>query len=256
MVPWIYNGETTRTLKQWRGHRLLGIDSSLLGLPNSAELLKQFSVVEVTNQSGSTGTRYPEARMSVLYDLLNRVGLDGRLEPSSLGEVDLAIEQLSKARAGDVLINDRGFTGYRYLAWHHRLGLHHISRCSTASFGAAQEMFRMNRAGRSKVVRLMARPEERLVRTAVFQSANQVVAYLLQQAADGIDAAYQPKPGWQHKGRAPLTLHCIFGFFHPGARLLLSSRQAAGTLSGRCGFGAGGELHPGPGPAGVLGGSR
>jgi hypothetical protein len=65
---------------------------------------------------------------------------------------------------------------------------------------------------------------EVLVRTAVFQSANQVVAYLLQQAADRIDAAYQPKAGWQRKGRAPLTLHCIFGFFtlerdyyyHPG----------------------------------------
>lgn len=161
VVPWIYQGEPARTLKDWHGHRLLGIDSSLLRLPNSAELREQFSVVEVSNQSGNTGTRYPEARMSVVYDLLNRVGLDGRLEPSSLGEVDLAIEQMSKARAGDVLINDRGFTGYRYLAWHHRLGLHHISRCSTASFAAAQEMFRMNRAGRSKVVRLMARPEER-----------------------------------------------------------------------------------------------
>ena len=161
VVPWIYKGESAGTSKGWRGHRLLGIDSSLLRLPNSAELREQFSVVEVTNQSGSTGTRYPEARMSVLYDLLNAVGLDGRLEPSSLGEVDLAIAQLSKTRAGDVLINDRGFTGYYYLAWHHRLGLHHISRCSTASFAAAQEMSRMNRAGRSKVVRLMARPEER-----------------------------------------------------------------------------------------------
>ncbi len=161
VLPWIYSSEPTQSLRRWRGHRLLGIDSSLLRLPNSAELREQFSVVEVSNQSGDTGTRYPEARMSVVYDLLNRVGLDGRLEPSSLGEVDLAIEQLSKPRAGDVLINDRGFTGYRYLAWHHRLGLHHISRCSTASFAAAQEMFRLNRAGRSKRVRLMARPEER-----------------------------------------------------------------------------------------------
>jgi len=161
VVPWIDSSEQAQPLRRWRGHRLLGIDSSLLRLPNSAELREQFSVVEVTNQSGNTGTRYPEARMSVVYDLLNRVGFDGRLEPSSLGEVDLAIEQLSKARPGDVLINDRGFTGYRYLAWHHRLGLHHISRCSTASFAAAQEIFRLNRAGRSKVVKLMARAEER-----------------------------------------------------------------------------------------------
>ena len=65
---------------------------------------------------------------------------------------------------------------------------------------------------------------EVLVRTAIFKSANQVVGYLLQQAADRIDAAYQPKPGWQRKGRAQLTVDCMFGFFtlerdyyyHPG----------------------------------------
>src|SRR5437870_6918437 len=46
----------------------------------------------VSNQLGHTGTTYPQARMSVLYDLLNRIGLDGRLESSRLGEVELAIE--------------------------------------------------------------------------------------------------------------------------------------------------------------------
>ncbi len=83
---------------------------------------------------------------------------------------------------------------------------------------------------------------EVLVRTAVFQSANQLVAYLLQQAADRIDAAYQPKPGWQHKGRVPLTLECIFGFFtlerdyyyHPGKRQGHYPADAALGLEGSC----------------------
>jgi len=161
VLPWIYDQQQNKTLKGWRGHRLLGVDSSLLRLPDREELYSQFSQVEIANHLGATGTRYAEARMSVLYDLLNRVGLDGRLEPSSTGEVELAIEQLGKARPGDVLINDRGFTGYRYLAWHHRLGLGYIARCSTGSFAAAQELFRINRAGRSKVVKLFARAEEK-----------------------------------------------------------------------------------------------
>ena len=54
---------------------------------------------------------------------------------------------------------------------------------------------------------------EVLLRTAVFKSANQVVGYLLQQAADRIDAAYQPPPGYHYKGRATITLDCIFGSF-------------------------------------------
>jgi hypothetical protein len=54
---------------------------------------------------------------------------------------------------------------------------------------------------------------ERLVRTAVFKSANQVVGYLLQQAAEQIDATYQPKPGQQRKGREQIMVSCIFGTF-------------------------------------------
>jgi Uncharacterised protein family (UPF0236) len=83
---------------------------------------------------------------------------------------------------------------------------------------------------------------EVLVRTALFQSANQLVAYLLQQAADRIDAAYQPKPGWQRKGRVPLTLDCIFGFFtlerdyyyHPGKQQGHYPADAALGLEGSC----------------------
>lgn len=54
---------------------------------------------------------------------------------------------------------------------------------------------------------------EKLVRTAIFKSANQVVGYLLQQAADQIDAGYQPKPGQQRKDREQITAHCTFGSF-------------------------------------------
>jgi hypothetical protein len=83
---------------------------------------------------------------------------------------------------------------------------------------------------------------EVLVRTAVFQSANQVVAYLVQQAADRIDAAYQPKPGWQRKARAQLTVDCIFGFFtlerdyyyHPGKQQGHYPADAALGLEGGC----------------------
>jgi hypothetical protein len=83
---------------------------------------------------------------------------------------------------------------------------------------------------------------EVLVRTAIFKSATQVVGYLLQQAADRIDAAYQPQPAWQRKGRAPLTVDCIFGFFtlerdyyyHPGKQQGHYPADAALGLEGSC----------------------
>jgi hypothetical protein len=79
-------------IQRWRGHRLIGVDSSLVRLPESQELGQTFGWKEASNQHGSTGTRYPEARLSVVYDLLNRIGLDARLEPSTVGEVALALQ--------------------------------------------------------------------------------------------------------------------------------------------------------------------
>jgi len=52
-----------------------------------------------------------------------------------------------------------------------------------------------------------------LVRTAVFKSANEVVGFLFQQAADRLDAAYQPKPGEVRKGRETIQAQGIFGCF-------------------------------------------
>lgn len=54
---------------------------------------------------------------------------------------------------------------------------------------------------------------ELLIRTAIFKPANELAGVLFQQAADRIDAAYQPKPGWARKGRVAVKVQGIFGVF-------------------------------------------
>jgi len=76
---------------------------------------------------------------------------------------------------------------------------------------------------------------EMLVRTALFQPASELVGWLLQGAADRIDAAYQPQPGEQRKGRETLQVQCLFGSFrverdyyhHPGKKQGHSPADAA-----------------------------
>jgi hypothetical protein len=75
--------------------------------------------------------------------------------------VGLAIEQLDQAASQDIIVTDRGYTGYPYLSAVAYMGLHFISRCSTGSFAAAQELFRMDRAGRSIITKIMAAPDQR-----------------------------------------------------------------------------------------------
>jgi hypothetical protein len=54
---------------------------------------------------------------------------------------------------------------------------------------------------------------EVLVRTAVFKSANLIVGWLLQNAADQIDAAYESKPHQHYKGRVNTWIDGMFGSF-------------------------------------------
>ena len=54
---------------------------------------------------------------------------------------------------------------------------------------------------------------ELLVRAAVFKSANELVGWLIQRAAERVDGCYQPKPGEARKGRETLQAQGIFGCF-------------------------------------------
>jgi len=54
---------------------------------------------------------------------------------------------------------------------------------------------------------------EMLVRTAIFKPANALVGYLLQGAAERIDATYQAKPGEVRKTQVSLQVQGIFGTF-------------------------------------------
>jgi len=67
---------------------------------------------------------------------------------------------------------------------------------------------------------------EGLVRTAIFKPAAALVGFLLQDAAEKIEADYQPTPGEECKGIVVLQVQCLFGtfqlrrryYYHPGKK--------------------------------------
>ena len=58
---------------------------------------------------------------------------------------------------------------------------------------------------------LLVQKLEKLVRIAIFKPAAVLVEFLLQEAADRVDEAYQPKPGEQYKGRGAIEGQSLFG---------------------------------------------
>jgi len=156
----VYGPAHAALVQRWRGHRLLGVDSSLLRLPPSEAVGQQFGWVQCANHHGPQ-ERYPQGRVSVLYDVLNQLALDARLVASTVAETELAHDHLAGVGAGDVLLNDRGYSGYRWLVAVRAAGAHFVSRCSRGSFAAVQRLFARNEAGVSVVVTLAAPKEVR-----------------------------------------------------------------------------------------------
>ena len=155
VLPLVYGPEHAALVERWRGHRLLGIDSSLVRLPDRAGLRAHFGVVECSNHHGVQES-YPEARVSVLFDLLNQIALDGALVGSRQGETTLVAAHGPHLQKDDVVITDRGYTGYRHFVQVRAAGGHFLSRCSRGSFPAVQALFARAAAGVSQVVTLLA----------------------------------------------------------------------------------------------------
>jgi hypothetical protein len=156
LLPVVYRDRVHPTLRLWRGYRLLAIDSSLVRLPNREPLGKEFGWVECSNQQGDAG-RYPQARLSVLTDVLNRIAVQTFWVPWKVGERDLALDHLQRLEPGDLALLDRGFAEYPLWAQFVRAQRTFVCRCQASSFKIVNELFAANQAGRSVRVELSAR---------------------------------------------------------------------------------------------------
>lgn len=101
------------SVKLWKGFRLLSVDGSRMTLPNTEELENHYGLAK--NQ---TNTGFVQARVSVLYDVLNGYVLDGLLSTLSQGEVVSAIDHLEHTKPNDLILYDRGYPSFRLIFEH------------------------------------------------------------------------------------------------------------------------------------------
>lgn len=156
----IYRPESGFAVRRWRGHRLLGIDSSLIRLPNQEAVGREFGWVKCANNQGECG-RYPQGRLSALTDLLNRVVIEALFVPWAQGERQLAVAHLAALLPQDVAILDRGYASYDLLARFVAQQRFFVCRCPRSSFAVVNRLFRENQEGRSVVVRVRVHHEVR-----------------------------------------------------------------------------------------------
>jgi hypothetical protein len=155
----VYGGKDF-TARRWKAHRLVSIDSSLIRLPNQPALGQEFGWMECANQAGPS-SRHPQARLSALTDVLNRIVIHTLLVPWQQGERDLALEHLPVLAPQDVALLDRGFASYELWARFIALAGHFVCRCPASSFSVIDQLFADNVAGRSVVAELKPSDKKR-----------------------------------------------------------------------------------------------
>ncbi len=93
---------------RWKGYRLLGVDGSEINLPSSKELINNFDV----HHKNSIGTKIPQARISFLTDVLNKVTIDAAIETFRTGEQEMFKEHLKYVNKNDLITADSNYGHY------------------------------------------------------------------------------------------------------------------------------------------------
>jgi hypothetical protein len=125
--------------KTYMGFRLMAIDGSKLQLPNNKKIKKHFGSIKYSNEQVSG--EHCTAVISVFYDILNHIAVDSIVGKAKSYEVDLAIEHLNYAQENDLIIFDRNYPSYRFLAHLVNANINFLMRCSRSSFTPAKKMF-------------------------------------------------------------------------------------------------------------------
>lgn len=123
-VTEFYEGAPYRV---WKDHRILAIDGSTLNLPSHV------STKEVFGEKGvgcNADVMRSMARISICYDVLNLITLDGKIDHFDVSEQTLLKEHLDVVpfKRGDILLLDRGYPSIALMYTLMQMGVHFCIR--------------------------------------------------------------------------------------------------------------------------------
>ncbi len=119
---------------RWHGLRLLAIDGSMSDLPKNESVSAHFGVWHP--QSGGTCAK---ARVSQMFDVLNKITVDAIIAPKLEGERALAAKHLAHVRPDDLLLMDRGYPAFWLFAAILEQKAHFCGRLTVSEWKVAQE---------------------------------------------------------------------------------------------------------------------
>lgn len=134
---------------RYKHFRLLAVDGSIVILPNSDDIKKEFNPTAAKCQIEGFSKEVVQARVSTLYDVMNNMALDAMIsnkvksENNTLEAYDertLAIEHLNYCNKEDLVLFDRGYPSYELFA-RYAQKTNFLCRLKSTSFIRAKLLF-------------------------------------------------------------------------------------------------------------------
>ena len=127
-------------VKLYKGMRLLGIDGSIITLPQTEELEKKYGYpVNYNRDKGLIS-----GQLSCLFDLNNKMILDTSLEPYKTSERAQAIKHLDYCNSKDLIILDRGYPSYEVISEIESRKSKYLIRCKSNANGEVAKFISSN----------------------------------------------------------------------------------------------------------------
>lgn len=125
-----YSDEEDKKKGYFKGRRLLGLDGSIINLPDTESTRKRFSIQEC----GIAGKERVQGMGSFLFDLLNEIVISVKLEEKKSEEEFLFESHKKNLKQGDIITMDRGYASYRMLSFCIKNKVDFVIRFSNSSF--------------------------------------------------------------------------------------------------------------------------
>ena len=138
MIDIFYSVE--EDVKKWNGYRCIAADGSKIILPKTPEIAEEFGAITVKNKTMEGA--FSCAMFECYYDVLNHMAIKSMFSHGLSYEVELATQMLSATTENDLLIYDRAYASYEFLATLITQRKNFLIRCSNGSFKEAQLLTR------------------------------------------------------------------------------------------------------------------
>jgi len=136
---------------KWHGFNLLAVDGTTLKLPRIEAIADHFGAWYPTQ-----GGKCPKARVSQMFDPLNKITVDAIISPKSEGERELAAFHFLNLIPEDLVLLDRGYPAYWLFNLITSLGSNFCARVQRKRWKIVRQFY--NSGKKEKIISLIAPP--------------------------------------------------------------------------------------------------